>query len=128
MRNDLLYKKESYEIVGVMYEVFNNLGYGHKEFVYQKAIAKEFKVRKIHYKEQLKAKIKYKGEDLGYYVLDFLVFRKIVIELKQKPFISRKDISQLYRYLKTTGLQLGMLVSMTNSGVKIKRVLNIENN
>lgn len=125
MKRELVYKEECYEIAGVMYDVFNSLGYGHIERIYQKAIAEEFRRRKVDYKEQLKARLIYKGREIGYYILDFLVFGKIVIELKQKPYISKKDIDQLYRYLKTTRLKLGLLVSMTREGVRIKRVVNL---
>lgn len=124
--NKLIYAKECYRIMGIIFDVFNELGYGHKETVYQKAIAKEFKDRKIDYKEQLKCRIKYKNEEVGFYVLDFLVFDKIVVELKQKDFLSHKDIEQIYKYLKATKLSLGLIVTFTSKGVRYKRIVNIK--
>ncbi len=125
-RRGFIYEKESYKIIGIIYEVFNELGYGHKEKFYQKAIAKEFEKRKILFKEQSRAKIKYKGKELGIYILDFLVFDKIVIELKQGKHFSKSDIRQLYSYLKATKLKLGLLVYFTSQGIRVKRIVNLE--
>jgi GxxExxY protein len=112
--------------MGLIFEVYNDIGFGHKESFYQKALAETFKENNIEFKEQLKAKLKYKGKDLGIYILDFLVFDKIILELKQKDFFSSKDILQLSRYLKTTGLKLGILIHFTSKGVRYKRILNIK--
>jgi GxxExxY protein len=125
-RDDLVYKDECYKIIGLIFEVFNNLGYGYKEKIYQKAIAETFKQNKIDFKEQLRAKVVFKGKELGLYILDFLVFGKIVIELKQKTFFSKKDIEQIYAYLKVTNLKLGLLIHFTKEGIRYKRVVNLK--
>lgn len=111
--------------MGLIFEVFNELGYGHKESVYQKAIAKSFADDGIEFKEQLRYKLKYKGKELGIYIFDFLVFNNIIIELKQRDFFSSKDISQLYKYLKATGLKLGLIVHFTSKGIRYKRIVNL---
>jgi len=122
---NLVYAEECYRIMGIVFEVFNSLGFGHKEIFYQKAIAKAFKDSEIEFKEQLRCKVKYKGEDLGIYIFDFLVFNKIILELKQKDFFSSKDIKQTFMYLKAKDLKLGLLVNFTSKGVRYKRIVNI---
>jgi GxxExxY protein len=124
-KKEIIYAKECYQIIGIIFEVFNELGYGHKEKFYQKAIANSFLDKSIEFKEQLQCKFKYKGKDLGIYVLDFLVFNKIVLELKQKKYFSSQDIKQLYMYLKAMKLKLGLLVTFTGNGIKFKRILNL---
>jgi len=57
---ELLYPKLSYNIVGAIYEVYNNLGYEHPEKVYQRSLAKEFDRRKISYKKELYFPIEFK--------------------------------------------------------------------
>ena len=126
-RNDLIYKDECYKIIGIIFEVFNNVGYGHKESFYQKAIANAFSENKIEYKQQIKAKVQYKGKEIGYYVFDFLVFGKIVIELKQKNYFSKKDIDQIYSYLKAANLKLGILIYFTREVIRYKRIVNLKN-
>ncbi len=124
-QKELIYAKECYKIIGLIFEVFNKFGYGYKEKFYQKAIAEIFKENNIDFKEQLKARIKYKDRDLGLYFFDFLVFGKIIIEIKQRNYFSKKDIEQLYSYLRATKLNLGLLIHFTKSGVKYKRIINL---
>lgn len=126
IKRDLIYPEECYRIMGLVFDVFNCCGYGHKEKFYQKAIAESFKENSIDFKEQVKAKIRFKGKDIGIYFLDFVVFGKIAIELKQKNFFSGKDIKQLYSYLKAAGLKLGILVNFTQKGVQYKRIVNLK--
>ena len=125
IKNDLVYAEECYKIMGIVFGVFNELGYGHKENIYQKALAEEFLESKIKVTEQLRCKLKFKNKDLGLYILDFLLFEKIVLEIKQRNFISGRDINQLYKYLKATGLKLGIIITFTPDGVKYKRIVNL---
>ena len=126
IRNDLIYKDECYKIIGLIFSIFNEIGYGHKESFYQKAVANIFSENNIEFKEQLKAKVKHGGKEIGYYIFDFLVFDKIVIELKSKNYFSKRDIDQLYSYLKAMNLRLGILVYFTKECVRYKRIVNLE--
>jgi len=69
--------------------------------------------------------VRYGNKDLGIYALDFLVFGKIILELKQKSFISAKNIDQLYKYLRATNLKLGLIITFTRDGIEYKRVVNL---
>lgn len=111
--------------MGIVFGVYNDLVYGFKENVYQKAIAKRLKEEKITFKEQVRAKLIYRGKKIGYLVLDFLIYDKIVVELKQRNYFSRKDINQIYSYLKAVNMKLGLLIHFTREGIQFKRVLNI---
>ncbi|MDQ1284260.1 MAG: hypothetical protein QG620_608 [Patescibacteria group bacterium] len=111
--------------MGVVFHVFKRLGFGHKEKVYQAALAKEFRDKNIECKEQIRYKLKYKDQDLGIHILDFLVLNKIILETKQRTIITTKDIDQLYRYLKVTNLKLGIIITFTSEGVRYKRVVNL---
>jgi GxxExxY protein len=122
---NLIYADECYLIMGLIFKVYNEVGFGHKENFYQKAIAEIFRRNKIDFKEQVKYKLKFRGRDLGIYVLDFLVFNKIILELKQRDYFSTKDIEQLLRYLKATRLKLGIIIHFTKNGVRYKRVPNL---
>lgn len=121
----IIYKDLSYEVMGCLFEVLRELGSGHEEKIYQKALAKEFKEKGLNFKEQVYVKIDYKGEKIGAYFLDFLIEGTIVLEIKRNPRFSNKDFEQIDKYLKTTGLKLGILASFTRDRVKYKRVLNL---
>lgn len=125
-KKDIIYADETYEIIGMMYGVWDKIGFGHKEFFYQKAVAEIFRKNNKKYKEQIRLKVKMNNVEIGEYVLDFLYEDKIVIELKQGNIFSKRYINQIYSYLKVTGLKLGLLVNFTREGVKFKRIVNLK--
>ena len=124
---EIIYKDLSYIIVGAMFEVFNELGYGYQEKHYEKAVEKIFIDKKINYKRQLPYSIIFRGEKIGVYYLDFLVENKIIVELKKGDYFSRKNINQVKEYLKATGLKLALIINFTSYGVKTLRILNPNN-
>ncbi len=124
-RKDLIYPDLSYTIIGILFEVWNIIGSGHKEKFYQKAIAQALKESGLFYTEQLPAKIYFKGESIGVYYFDFFIEGKIVLEIKVREYFSKQDIEQLYRYLKAKNLKLGIIAHITKSGIKFKRVVNL---
>lgn len=123
---DLLYPDLSYQIVGILFDVFSELGFGYKENQYQKAIEIAFKNCGINYKKELPVRISYKDCFITTIYLDFLIEDKIILEIKQGNKFSKKDIEQIYNYLKSTNLKLGLLARFTRSGVKFKRIVNIK--
>lgn len=126
MGNDkVVYKELSYEIMGAIFEVFKELGYGFKERYYEDAIAKEFFNKGIKFKRQVSCKLMYKGEAIGNYRFDFLVEDKIIIELKRGNYFSKNNITQALQYLKTANLKLAILVNITSKGASFRRILNI---
>lgn len=125
-KRNLIFAEECYQIIGICFEVFNKIGYGHKEKFYQEAVAHKLKEKKINFREQLKARVKFGEKELGVYYLDFLVFDKIVVEIKKRNYFSIKDINQLSAYLKATRLKLGLLIHFTNAGVRYRRIVNLK--
>lgn len=126
-RDDLIYKDECYKIVGVLIEVFKQLGSGYQEKYYQKAIAKELTLRGHKFVEQAHIPLEYKGEKIGSYFVDFIVEIndiKIPVEIKRDKNFSAARINQLYDYLKVLKLNLGILANFTREGVRFKRIVN----
>lgn len=120
----MVYPNLSYKIIGVIFDVFNELGYGYQEKYYQKAIAKSLTKLKLLYKEQVPYEIQFEGETIGRYFFDFLIKNKIVLEIKKETNFRRHNIEQVVGYLKKSNLKLGLLVNFTKDGVKFKRILN----
>ena len=121
-----VYKELSYKIVGILYEVYNELGYGFKEICYERAIKKCFIEKGIEFKEQIPFKLSFKGEVVGTFYLDFLVDDKIILELKRGNYFSKKNIEQVNEYLKITGKKLAIIANFTPNGVSYKRIINIK--
>lgn len=109
---DLIYKEEAYQILGAAYEVYNHFGSGFLEAVYQEALEIEFQARDIPVVPQVPLQLSYKNHLLAQvYRPDFVVYDKIIVELKAIPRLSQTEDYQLINYLKATGFQLGILLN-----------------
>ena len=118
----IIYKTESYEIIGACMEVHNELGCGFLEPVYQDALKIEFKNKGIPFQKEKELKIFYKGIKLEHkYFADFVCYEKIIVELKALKSLNTEHESQLLNYLKATGFKLGILVNFGESQLKYKR-------
>lgn len=111
-------------IINCAFKVNNNLGYGLAERIYQRALAKEFDISGLQYKKECYGKIIYHDEIVGRYFLDFLIDNKVAVELKVRNHNYSSDEAQLLGYLKANKLKVGLLLTITNTGIKIKRFVN----
>ena len=123
--NKIVYHDLSYRLVGLMFKVYNNLGYGLQEKYYQRAFREELEKTGLIYQRELSCPINYNGKNIGRYYLDFLIENKIVIELKVARDFYARHLKQVLSYLKKTKLKLGIVAIFTSEGLKYKRVLNI---
>jgi GxxExxY protein len=123
-RNDLLYPELSYKINGILFDVFRQMGGGHREKYYQTAIRNSFIKSGIKFGEQVYVPVKFNEDVVGKYFLDFLIEDKIVLELKRGNIIAINNISQVKEYLSALRLKLAIIASFTYNGVKINRILN----
>lgn len=111
-KSTLLYKEEAYKIVGAAMEVYNQLGTGFLEAVYQEAFALEMEARSIPFHEQPVVPIMYKNHQLKHvYRPDYVAYDKIIVEIKAITFTSGPDEAQLIHYLRATGMRLGLLIN-----------------
>ena len=125
-RQDLVYPDLSYEIVGVLLNVYGKLGYGLREKSYEKAVALAFKQKGLKFAEQLYAPIVFEGEVIEKNYLDFLVEDKVVVELKRGDKFVKNHIDQVYSYLTNNKLELGILVYFAPQRLHYKRILNVQ--
>ena len=88
----IIYPKESYKIIGAAFRTYNNLGYGHPEKYYEKAIATGLDKEGISFERQKHFNLTYKGTKIGEYYLDFLINKKIILELKKGNYFSKRNI------------------------------------
>ncbi|MDP3740724.1 MAG: GxxExxY protein [bacterium] len=124
-RTDLIYPELSYQIVGVLYGVYNELGHGLEEKIYQKATGLGLKEAGLKYTEQVYSPLKFKGIKIAKNYFDFSVDDKIVVEIKKGDKFSRAHIQQLFTYLKSSGLKLGILAYFGPNGLHFKRIINL---
>jgi len=121
----LIYKDESYKIIGACIEVHNELGPGFLEPVYQEALEVELTNQKIPFQREAPLPVKYKGSVLNKsYVADFILYSKIILELKALDDLSSVHESQVLNYLKATGFKLGLLVNFGQPKLQYKRLVH----
>ena len=127
MDSKMIYKKESYRIIGVAMEVHNELKNGFSEPVYQEALEKEFINQEIPYEREKVMNIYYKGVKLDkYYKADFICFKEIIVELKALADLTGEHKSQLINYLKATKKPLGILINFGKPSLQYQRVINTQ--
>ncbi len=119
----LYHSNESYAINGAAMQVYNVLGHGCLESVYQEALAIEFTKRGIPYQREKELKIYYDGKELQQtYRADFVCYDDIIVEIKAVSELDGSHRSQVYNYLKATGFKLGLLINFGHyNGIQIER-------
>jgi len=120
-----IYEKElSDKIIGCAFEVYNQLGNGFLEKVYEKSLMYEFSLNGIKAEIQVPIQILYKNKNVGDYFADIIVENKIILELKHTSNIENIHIAQLINYLKATGFKLGYILNFGNDEkLQFKRII-----
>ncbi|MFZ4620807.1 MAG: GxxExxY protein [Bacteroidota bacterium] len=114
---ELIFKDEVYAIVGCAMEVYNQLGNGFLESVYQEAMEIESRQRNIPFVAQKNIEIQYKGIPLAkQFIADLIFFDSIIVELKAVENLSGKEESQILNYLKATRMKVGILINFGSRG------------
>ncbi len=121
--SDLLFKMESFAIIGKCFEVHNNLGAGFLEIVYKDALEYEFRKAEIPFDREKEYKVNYKGIILPHrFYADFVVFDKIILEVKGVSGIADEFIAQALNYLKVSGNKLALVVNFGDIKLNYKRI------
>jgi GxxExxY protein len=109
---EILFKEESYRIMGACFEVYKEMGCGFVEPVYQECLELEFALQGLLFVAQGTLRLCYKGKRLKRrFTPDFILFDSIVLEIKAVKDILDKHRAQVHNYLKATGYRLGLLVN-----------------
>lgn len=124
----ILYKEESFALIGACMKVHRQLGVGFLEAVYEEALEKEFIIQKIPFKRQVKLSLYYDNQLMKkHYRADFVCYDSIIIEIKAVPQILVVFYTQLTNYLKCTKMELGMLINFGTPSLTYKRMINLKN-
>ena len=123
---ELLFKDDSYRILGACFEVHNLKGSGFVEPVYQECLELELRMSEVPFAAQPRLQLGYKGRELNsVYIPDFVCFDKIILEIKAAGSLTDEHSAQVHNYLKATGLRLGLLVNFgTHPKLQYERIVN----
>jgi GxxExxY protein len=121
---DIIYEKESYQIIGACIEVHKELGPGFLEAVYQEVLTIEFSKQNIPFCREKELRLFYKNVSLQKkYKVDFICYDKIIIEVKALSSLITEHESQLINYLRATKLKVGILINFGEKSLKYKRLI-----
>ena len=110
-------KQEGYDLMGAAFEVYNSLGYGMAEEIYQQSLEIELGLRKIPFQSKAELSVSYKGHPLTTtYRPDLLVFGGIVVELKAVSTLASEHEAQIFNYLQISRKRVGYLINFGASG------------
>jgi len=99
----------THKIIGCSMEVHRLLGPGFQEYIYHRALEKEFILQNIPFENEYEIKIFYKGDQIGLRKVDFLVEKLIPVEIKAVTELTDTNLAQSKNYLEAGGIEIGLL-------------------
>jgi GxxExxY protein len=122
--DDIVEKDLSYSIVKAAYEVFNGLGPGFAEDIYEEAMIVVLKKYGRMPEQQKRVDVYFQGVNLGFHKLDLVVDGRVILELKAVSEIAAIHKQQALAYLKATGLQLAIVINFGAGRLQVARIVN----
>ena len=111
MRPELKHKDITHKIIGVFYDVYNELGHGFLESVYQRSLGLALESAGVKIRSPVKIPVWFRGQRVGQYEGDMLVEEVVLLELKVARCLERSHIAQLLNYLRATDIEVGILLN-----------------
>jgi GxxExxY protein len=125
---EYIFKDENYTIVGILFEVHKNLGKGFSEIVYKDAIEYELQQQNIPYQREKEFSVNYKNTTLKHkFYADFVVYDKIILEIKTVDCFNNSHYNQCLNYLKVSKNKLAILVNFNLVSLEYKRIISSKN-
>ncbi|MFC1898599.1 GxxExxY protein [Candidatus Cloacimonadota bacterium] len=110
----------SQKIIGCAFKVYNSMGYGYLESVYEKCMSIEYSNVGLNYEKKKSIDVKYKDQNVGHFIADAVVEDKIIVEYKSIQKLNKSHEVQLVNYLVATGIDVGILINFGEEKVEIK--------
>jgi len=119
-----LHQNLTKKIIGAFYTVYNELGYGFLEKVYENALGIELKEIGLKASPQVPVDVKYKKELVGEYFADIIVEDKVIVEVKAVEKLNKKHTLQLINYLKATDIEVGLLINFGEEPQVVRKIFS----
>lgn len=112
------------KVIGLAMEVHREMGNGFQEVIYQRALAFELAKNFIIFSREFEMPVKYKGEQIGTRRVDFLIDKKVSVEIKAVIQLENVHLAQAINYLEAYNLEIGLLINFGAESLQVKRLLN----
>jgi len=114
----------THKITGCAMEVHRQPGPGFQEYIYHRALEKEFRLQQISFESEYEIKILYKGDQIGLRKVDFLVEKIIPVGIKAITELTDTNLAQSKNYLEAGGIEIGLLLNFGAPSLQFKRLIN----
>ncbi len=111
MDESLLHRDLTDSIIGVFYDVYNELGFGFLESVYEEAMVIALRDRGLQVEQQVAVPVWFRGQPVGTYEADLIVNQSVIIELKAVRQLAEAHVAQLMHYLRATQVEVGLVLN-----------------
>ena len=115
MNESLKHRELTEQIIGIFYEVYNELGFGFLQSVYENSMVIALNAKGLNVEQQVSIPVWFRGDRVGDFVTDLLVENKVILELKAVRTIDESHKAQLLNYLKATEIEVGLLLNFGHS-------------
>lgn len=112
----------THTILGIAFEVMNEVGCGFREKAYERAMVREFQLRSIPHDQQKSFPVFYKDTQIDTLIPDLVVFDRVIVDTKTIKSITDVELAQMPSYLKVTGLPAGLIINFGKPTVEYRRV------
>ena len=119
---ELLHRELTDRVLKTFYDVYNELGYGFLEKVYQNSMFIELRSRGFHVEAQKQIKVLYKGYQVGEYYADLIVDNLVIVELKAAEYMIKEFEIQLINYLRGTRIEVGLLLNFGRKPEFVRKI------
>jgi GxxExxY protein len=123
----MLHEELTSKIIGAFFKVYNTLGYGFLEKVYENSLKIELLKLGFKVEQQKNIRVFYEGYDVGDYFADLIISDLVIIELKAAEAICEEHEAQLLNYLKATNKEVGLLLNFGKEAKFVRKVFSNEN-
>ena len=120
---EVIEKDLCYKIIGLAMKIYNDLGYGFLEKVYENALKNELEEIKMEVRQQFPIEVIYKDKVIGDYIADLFINERVIIELKAAEKLSKIHEAQVLNYLKATGIRIGLLINFSPNKLEFKKLI-----
>lgn len=123
IKTELLHSKETEIIIAAFYKVYNTLGYGFLEKVYENSLSNELQKSNMSVIKQYPINVYYDNKIVGEYFADLLIDKKIIVEIKTAKSLCQENEYQLINYLKATNIEMGLLLNFGEKAEFKRKIL-----
>lgn len=116
-------KKVTEQLIGFAFDIYKQIGAHFPEKVYQNAFEEKLKDSNIKYQKENYCKVLVDGKRVGNFYVDFLINNEVIVELKVRNEIFKKDIAQLLTYMRINSIKIGLILLFSSQGVRVKRLI-----